>query len=741
MGKGLFAVNSNTLIGSETSVNPNRIIKITINPSPNNTSTFTTMFNLPNTITTPSFVTGDILVSINNKVILTLTKPGSPSYFYISQYDYITNTVDFPDIQIGCASCPNIPSPNITDANGIYQINNEFYFIDQSTGEIFNVNANPPYTATTIQNIGITGVKGASQSSQCIGRSFTGDSPYFQFQNIPGNNPVAPYTYPYYTNISYGTGTKQYYIDWGDGLTQGIGPFNGTYNQNSKIYDNNLYTATYADWQKNGFFDGTSINQIQFYKISKVIPNQWTFSYWSNLLIFYFWDCTIPGLSGITVNPNFSRISIFNNNNVGLELNTFGLDSLTKCANISIWGSNLSGFSHNFSNYTPTSVSLDMRNNSNLTNCSVIPASGTTNFRIYGPNTKCNLKQLIAPNAFTACTNTVTAFYMSQNLLTGWTYNLPVKVVDVDISLNRLETGTFPFGLSAFTIDLSLNTFMTKLNLSNNHLTVITSTISACTSLNILDLSYNDLPTIPILPNSISSLKLEANKLTSLPPLPTGLTNFNASSISGLGGGVNTLPTWTLPLTGCPNLQTFLLAGVSLTSWTTQFPVTIKTVTLSSNQLTTFDFNYVTGTTNLTVNLDINQLSSVSNLTGATGLTTLNLGNNLFTNQYNIIPLGGNFPSSLTGLTLSRNQLTTWSTSFAGSPNLKSLLIQSCNLTQASVDFILCNLTATTVTNGTLTLTNLASFASWPNSTPSASGLACKAILTSSPKLWTVTNV
>jgi Leucine-rich repeat (LRR) protein len=335
----------------------------------------------------------------------------------------------------------------------------------------------------------------------------------------------------------------------------------------------------------------------------------------------------------------------------------------------------------------------------------------------------------------------VSAFYVSKNLLTGWTYNLPVKAVDVDFSLNRQESGTYPFGLSAFTIDLTLNTVMTTLRLNNNHLSALTPTISACTSLVTLDLSYNNLTTIPTLPNSVSSLSLLANNLTSLPPsLPTGLTTFDASSVSGIGGGTNTFSTWTLPLTGITGLTSFSLAGVSLTSWTTQFPTTIKTVTLSSNQLTTFDFNYVTGTTSLTVNLDINQLSSVSNLTSATGVTTLNLSNNLFTNQYNIIPLGGNFPSSLTGLTLSRNQLTNWSTSFAGSPNLKSLIMQSCNLTQASVDFILCNLTATTVTNGTLSLSNLVGFASWPNSTPSASGLACKAILTSSPKLWTVTN-
>ena len=747
MGKGLFAVNSNTLICSETKRvplgTPDRMIRITINAAPNNTSTFVFLFDLPGTVLTPNTVTGDILVSTNGKIIFTQSNPGSPAYYYISQYDYLTNTREFPDIQIGCNSCPNIPTPNITDANAAYQINNQFYFIDQSTGNVFNVNTNPPYTASTTQNIGITGVKGASQSAQCVGRSFTGSSPYFQFQNIPGNNPTN------YTNMNLNISSKQFYIDWGDGSTQGIGPTQAVTILTPHTYDNNLYTATFADWQKNGIFDATTVTQIQFYKISKVIPNQWTFSYWSLLLTLYFWECTIPGLSGVTVNPNFNRIAIFDNNNVGLELNTFGLDSLTKCANISIWGSNLSGFSHNFSNYTPTNVKLDMRSNVNLTYCSVIPASGTTVFRIHCPgNTKGILKQIIAPNAFTACTNTVIEFYVSRNLLTGWTYNLPVKVVDVDLSQNREGISPFRFGLSGFNINLTANTLMTTLNLYNNHITGITPTISACTSLQTLDLAYNDLLSLPTLPNSVKTLNLLANDLvgtSSLPPfLPTGLTTFNAGSVGAEGGGINTFQNWNLPLTGCPNLQSFSLGGVSLTGWTLQFPTSIKLIEFNNNSLKTFDFNYVTGTTGLTMLLNINQITGLTNFTGATGVVSLDLASNQITNQTNIIPVGGSFPSSLTAITLSSNQLVNWSTSFAGAPNLKSLVMQNCQLNQASVNYIICNLTGTSVVGGTLTLTNDPNKPGF-NSTPSGpattvgTGLWCKAQLTAAPKSWIVT--
>ena len=288
------------------------------------------------------------------------------------------------------------------------------------------------------------------------------------------------------------------------------------------------------------------------------------------------------------------------------------------------------------------------------------------------------------------------------------------------------------------------------MNLNNNHITGITNTISACTSLITLNLSYNDLLSLPILPNTVRNLYLQGNDLvgmSSLPAsLPSSLVNFNASSIIGGNGGTNTFTNWNIPISGLTNLTTFTLVSVSLTGWTTQFPTSVKNVNLNGNNLQTFDFNYLSGTTNLILSgLGTNQLTGVTNLTGATGLIYLDLSQNLLTNQYNIIPLGSTFPSSLTGITFFKNQLVNWSTSFSNCTVLRNINFQNCSLIQSSVDYIICNFTGTSVVGGTLSLNNITNV-SFFNSAPSGpastvgTGLWCKAQLTAAPKNWTVTN-
>jgi Leucine-rich repeat (LRR) protein len=459
--------------------------------------------------------------------------------------------------------------------------------------------------------------------------------------------------------------------------------------------------------------------------------------------------CRIPGLSGITASPNFQRLYLNQNTNSSCEFNTFNLDNFTKLDVVYAWFCDFTGFSHNFSNATTNSFNFDFRNDSELVNFSLIPPSGLTTFHLYGPNRKCKLNFANFPNGFTACTKTINEFWVNKNSLTAWTVNLPINVINVDFSSNRESVLPLRFGLSGFNINLTANTLMTRLNLNNNHITGITPTISACTSLQTLDLSYNDLLSLPTLPNSVKNLDLLANDLvgmSSLPSfLPSGLVGFNAGSVGAEGGGINIFQNWNIPLTGCPNLQSFSLGGVSLTGWTIQFPTSIKLIDFNNNSLNTFDFNYVTGTTGLRVLLNINKITGLTNFTGAIGVVSLDLSSNQITNQTNIIPVGGSFPSSLTALTLSNNQLTNWSTSFSGAPNLKTLVMQNCNLTQASVNSIICGLTGTSVTGGTLTLTNETNKPFF-NSTPSGpigtvgTGLWCKAQLTAAPKLWNVTN-
>jgi Leucine-rich repeat (LRR) protein len=304
---------------------------------------------------------------------------------------------------------------------------------------------------------------------------------------------------------------------------------------------------------------------------------------------------------------------------------------------------------------------------------------------------------------------------------------------------NRDTGNVLLFGLSSFTINLTSNTLLQTLDLSNNRINTFTNTIISCTSLINLNLSFNALTTIPPLPNSIQNLILEANTISSLPPtLPTSLIYFNANSLPGVGGGFNIFPTWSQILTTSPNLQTFLLNGVSLSSWTQNFPSNVKLVSLISNNLTTFNMNYFSTASNFTLDLSSNFITTITNFSSSIQVADLNISTNQINNQYNILPLGNTFPTSLTALTMSINPIVNWSISFASATSLRRVIAGNCSLNQSSVDFILCNLANnTTLTNGTLVLSNTVGTPN-PNSSPSPAGIACRTTLTSAGRNWSV---
>jgi Leucine-rich repeat (LRR) protein len=417
-----------------------------------------------------------------------------------------------------------------------------------------------------------------------------------------------------------------------------------------------------------------------------------------------------------------------------------------------MWNSNFINFNHNLSSWTSTNINFDLFRNPQLVNFTLIPPPGLRTFQVYNSTSQNNLKFFDAPSGLLSCTILDTVNFQ-RNQLTGWTYNFPPSVRIINFFENRSTSNPSLYGLSSFTVNLSSNTALQNLNLSKNRLTSITNTIIGCTSLTFLDLSYNELSTIPILPNSVQNLNLEANGITSLPPMPTGLTTFNANTVIGVGAGINTITTWTQTLTTCPNLTTFSLNGVSLSSWTTQFPSSIKNISLVSNNLTTFNFSYINTATGVTLNLSNNFISTLTNLNSNISLLSLDISTNQLNSQTSIIPLGNSFPSSLTGLTMNLNPIGTWSTSFAGATSLKSLLMTNCNLNQASVDYILCNLNSLVnavgglPTGGTLNLGNQPNVSTNFNSTPSGpvgtanTGLWCKAQLQAAPKSWFVTTV
>jgi hypothetical protein len=400
----------------------------------------------------------------------------------------------------------------------------------------------------------------------------------------------------------------------------------------------------------------------------------------------------------------------------------------------------VTGFSQDLSAWVRTDIFINFVGNNLLKDFTLTVPTGLNKFYCRGANIpiftsdNTNIKTFNFPNLLTGCNN-LQEFVADSNSLTAFTYNLPVSVTKLQLNNNRIES-PLQYGLTSFTINLSSNSNLTNLFLSYNRLTGITETITGCTSLINLQLEFNDLTTLPKLPNSITGLTTQNNYLTSLTNIPTQLITFSGQN--------NSFSSWTLDLTGATSLTNFDLSyNTNLTSWTKQFPSSIKNIKLNNNLFTTFNFNYLTGTTGVNINLSSNQITSLLNLTGATGVTTLNLSSNLLTNQYNIIPNGGNFPANLTTLYLSFNNLVNWSTSFTGSTSLKNLYMRNCGLNQTSVNNIICGLSGTSVIGGTLELSNDLNQSNF-NSAPSGpvgtvgTGLYCKAILTGSPKNWTV---
>ena len=157
-GFGVCAKNSNQLITSN--VTTRNIIVVTLDPFPNTTSNY---YDTGITLPQFSFITGDIVYTFDNKIILTLTQGPSPITYYLNQYGVNGDLEE--SIIIGGGSTP--PTPNITSALGLYVENNLLYLVSQ-TGIIYNVDVNYPYNVSTIGTAGINPVLGASQSPSCI---------------------------------------------------------------------------------------------------------------------------------------------------------------------------------------------------------------------------------------------------------------------------------------------------------------------------------------------------------------------------------------------------------------------------------------------------------------------------------------------------------------------------------------------------------------------------------------------
>jgi hypothetical protein len=159
LGAGLCAINNTTLISSNTppssAANPNpleQIVQITLNSD--NTTTITNLFS----IQAGRKISGDIIYTTDNKIILTTyTFPGPQSY-YISQYT-LGGILEF-DLDITTTSPFNL---------GIATINGGIYTFSYTN--LKQIGTTFPYNVTQINDTTIR-VAGASQIPSCNNTSF-----------------------------------------------------------------------------------------------------------------------------------------------------------------------------------------------------------------------------------------------------------------------------------------------------------------------------------------------------------------------------------------------------------------------------------------------------------------------------------------------------------------------------------------------------------------------------------------
>lgn len=163
LGNGMCAKGLNELVAFNPATK--KIIVVTFNDAP---STISNYYDTGITLPPFSIVTGDIVFTTNNKIILTMTQASVPITYYLNQYDLAGNVEV--TVQIGGGATP--PTPNITNALALYIENNLLYLVT-GLGVIYNVDTSYPYQISNIGTVGIATVNGASQISNCINNSLS----------------------------------------------------------------------------------------------------------------------------------------------------------------------------------------------------------------------------------------------------------------------------------------------------------------------------------------------------------------------------------------------------------------------------------------------------------------------------------------------------------------------------------------------------------------------------------------
>ena len=552
------------------------------------------------------------------------------------------------------------------------------------------------------------------------------DTAFLQLQNIVNIDPI----------VSFKTApNSSFNINWGDGSSNFVNITNPPYNPVFSAYTythnyvDSLNTMIFEDFQVSSSISTNNIQEISLYNISDIIENVYTFSAFTATTKLTLSACTLTEFNSSIPNT-LVRFYIYNNYAPSTQYFNFNpttnLALLPSFEELIISNTDMSGFTYDFSG-SSSFETLTLNNNNSLTNLNVTVPTGSSFVQFWVYNNT-SLSALTVNNDLSGCTNLNDIRVYGNTALTGWTYTLPVSAVNVQLNSNRIRN---------FDIDLSANTNLTTLNLNSNLLlSSFTNSISACTSLTELRLDNNNLTTLPpIFPNSIQTLRLDYNDITGYTSnFPNSCIYFDMSDIVAT---LQTVPQWTVDLTGATSLQTFKLDSVGLSGWTTQFPSSIKTISFRSNLLENFDFNYTTGATS--IDLYDNNLTGTTNLSGHTSITGLTIGSNNFTDGSQV--LGGDFPSTLRSFNIGGSPLLTgWTKTFSAMTNMSSLNFQNTNLKTAAVDYILQDVATIAVANNLYNKTlNLSG--TLPNQPQSPTGGVTNAdyiLLTSSPYNWTV---
>jgi len=152
LGPGLGSITNTQLISTNTSVSPNQIIVLDI-------TTNTAVSTVIGTLEAGRVVSGDILLTTTNKILVTNSTTTLPHLVYLSQYFYSSGLLE---VEVDITSTTLQPFGLFIDSGNIYVCDNNIAY----PGLIYNVNVNFPYTQTFFNNSGLL-VGGASQVPSC----------------------------------------------------------------------------------------------------------------------------------------------------------------------------------------------------------------------------------------------------------------------------------------------------------------------------------------------------------------------------------------------------------------------------------------------------------------------------------------------------------------------------------------------------------------------------------------------